>query len=129
MVDDSIVRGNTSRPIVELLRRAGAREVHMRISSPPIQHPCFMGVDMATYDELIAHRLSVSRDPGSMLGADTLGYLSLEGMIQRRQAARTSAFASPAFSGDYPFEQKAGRLCRATKCSACVREWRLMQRP
>jgi amidophosphoribosyltransferase len=106
VVDDSIVRGNTTRPIVELLRRAGAREIHMRISSPPIKHPCFMGVDMATYDELIAHHLSVE-EIRQKIGADTLGYLSLEGMI--RAARRPmSSFCVACFTGNYPFEQKAG---------------------
>ena len=106
VVDDSIVRGNTSRPIVELLRRAGAREIHMRISSPPIQHPCFMGVDMATYSELIAHRMSVA-EIEQEIGADSLGYLSLEGMI--RAVHRPMAqFCVACFSGEYPFEQKAG---------------------
>ncbi len=106
VVDDSIVRGNTSAPTVELLRRAGAGEVHLRISSPPIRHPCFMGVDMATYDELIAHRLSV-QEIEREIGADTLGYLSLEGMIEalRRPLGR---FCTACFSGEYPFEQKAG---------------------
>jgi amidophosphoribosyltransferase len=73
------VRGNTSGPIVRLLRDAGASEVHMRVSSPPIRHPCFMGVDMATYPELIAHRLSVE-EICAHLGADSLAYLSLEGL-------------------------------------------------
>lgn len=106
VVDDSIVRGNTSGPTVELLRHAGAREVHMRISSPPIKHPCFMGVDMATYDELIAHRLTVT-EIESKIGVDSLGYLSMEGMIEasRRPMSR---FCVACFSGDYPFEQKAG---------------------
>lgn len=106
VVDDSIVRGNTSGPTVELLRRAGAAEVHLRISSPPIRHPCFMGVDMATYDELIAHRLSV-KEIEREIGADSLGYLSLEGMIKalRRPLDR---FCTACFSGEYPFEQKAG---------------------
>ena len=106
VVDDSIVRGNTRRPIVGLLRRAGAREVHMRISSPPIKHPCFMGVDMATYSELIAHQLSVP-EICERIGADSLGYLSLEGMIR---ATRHSLgdFCVACFTGDYPFDQKAG---------------------
>ncbi|MBC7236918.1 MAG: amidophosphoribosyltransferase [Chloroflexi bacterium] len=110
VVDDSIVRGNTSGPIVDLLRRAGAREVHMRISSPPIRHPCFMGVDMATYDELIAHRLSVE-EICAHIGADSLGYLSLEGMMRavRRPMSR---FCVACFSGEYPFEQKAGGFVR-----------------
>jgi amidophosphoribosyltransferase len=106
VVDDSIVRGTTSRPIVELLRRAGAREVHMRISSPPIKHPCFMGVDMATYDELIAHRLSVP-EIRERIGADSLGYLSIGRMI-RATGRPLSRFCTACFSGDYPFEQKAG---------------------
>lgn len=106
VVDDSIVRGNTSRPIVDLLRRAGAREVHMRISSSPIMHPCFMGVDMATYDELIAHRLSVA-EIEQQIGADSLGYLSLEGMI-RAVGLPQSQFCVACFSGEYPFEEKAG---------------------
>ncbi|MBN1400930.1 MAG: amidophosphoribosyltransferase [Anaerolineae bacterium] len=106
VVDDSIVRGTTSRPIVELLRRAGASEVHMRISSPPIKHPCFMGVDMATYDELIAHRLSVPAIR-ERIGADSLGYLSIEGMI-RAMGRPLSRFCVACFSGDYPFEQRAG---------------------
>ncbi|MHB9032944.1 MAG: amidophosphoribosyltransferase [Anaerolineae bacterium] len=106
VVDDSIVRGNTSRPIVDLLRQAGAREVHMRISSAPIKHPCFMGVDMATYDELIAHHLSVEQIR-QKIGADTLGYLSIEGMI--KAAARPLGdFCVACFNGDYLFEQKAG---------------------
>ena len=106
VVDDSIVRGNTSRPIAELLRRAGAAEIHMRISSPPIKHPCFMGVDMATYDELIAHRLSVP-EIEQRLGVDSLGYLSLEGLDRACQDLDNRC-CSACFTGDYPFEQKAG---------------------
>ena len=120
VVDDSIVRGNTSRPIVELLRRAGASEVHMRISSPPIKHPCFMGVDMATYDELIAHRLSVA-EIQQQIGADTLGYLSLEGML--RAAGRPlSRFCVACFTGDYPFEQKAGGFTRRIEPNCSCQE-------
>jgi amidophosphoribosyltransferase len=106
VVDDSIVRGNTSAPTVELLRRAGAREIHMRISSPPIKHPCFMGVDMATYGELIAHRMSVE-EIRKHVGAETLGYLSLDGMIQSVKRS-VGDYCTACFSGDYPFEQKAG---------------------
>ena len=116
VVDDSIVRGNTSRPIVDLLRRAGAKEVHLRISSPPIKHPCFMGVDMATYDELIAHRLSVE-EIRERIGADSLGYLSLEGMI-RAVGRPLGRFCAACFNGDYPFEEKAGGFVArdAIKC-------------
>jgi amidophosphoribosyltransferase len=117
IVDDSIVRGNTTGRIVELLRKAGAKEVHVRISSPPIQHPCFMGVDMATYDELIAHHLSVE-EIRRKIGADSLGYLSLEGMI--RAAGRSMGqFCVACFTGDYPAiletdsQQKAGGFANA----------------
>ncbi len=116
VVDDSIVRGNTSRPIVDLLRHAGAREVHMRISSSPIKHPCFMGVDMATYDELIAHHLSVE-EIRQKIGADSLGYLSIEGMINAA-AHPLDHFCVACFSGDYPFEQKAGGFETKTVCMA-----------
>jgi len=117
VVDDSIVRGNTSRPTVELLRRAGAREIHMRISSPPIKHPCFMGVDMATYDELIAHRLSVE-EIRREIGADSLGYLSLEGLI-RAVGRPISEYCTSCFTGEYPFEKKAGGFLRRDELPRC----------
>jgi amidophosphoribosyltransferase len=80
LVDDSIVRGNTAGPLVQLLRDAGATEVHLRVSSPPVRHPCFMGVDMATYSQLIAHRLKID-EIRQRVGADSLAYLSLPGML------------------------------------------------
>ena len=108
LVDDSIVRGNTSRPIVALLRQAGAAEVHMRVASPPIRHPCFMGVDMATYDELIAHRLSVP-EIAEYLGVDSLGYLSLEGLSEViGEASRGLCMAC--FSGQYPLEPDSAEV-------------------
>ena len=106
VVDDSIVRGHTSKPTVRLLREAGAREIHMRISSPPIRHPCFMGVDMATYEELIAHRLSVSGIK-EHIEADSLGYLSLDGLV-RATDLPNHRFCLSCFVGEYPFEKKAG---------------------
>ncbi|MEJ5346383.1 amidophosphoribosyltransferase [Chloroflexus sp.] len=102
LVDDSIVRGNTSGPIVRLLREAGAREVHVRVSSPPIRHPCFLGVDMATYPELIAHRLTIE-GIRQHLGADSLAYLSLEGLI-RSTGRDPSTFCTGCFTGQYPVE-------------------------
>ncbi|GAB4208264.1 MAG: amidophosphoribosyltransferase [Roseiflexaceae bacterium] len=102
LVDDSIVRGNTSGPIVRLLREAGAREVHMRVSSPPIRHPCFLGVDMATYPELIAHRMSVPQIE-DFLGVDSLAYLSLDGLI-RATGVPNAGFCSGCFVGRYPVE-------------------------
>ena len=100
LVDDSIVRGNTSGPIVRLLREAGAAEVHIRVSSPPIRHPCFLGVDMATYPELIAHRMTIE-EICAHLGADSLAYLSLDGLIRStRQPAE--GFCKGCFIGEYP---------------------------
>jgi amidophosphoribosyltransferase len=100
LVDDSIVRGNTSGPIVRLLREAGAAEVHVRVSSPPIQHPCFMGVDMATYPELIAHRMSVP-EIQRYIGADSLAYLSYEGLV-RATGRDPNSFCGACFTGNYP---------------------------
>lgn len=82
LVDDSLVRGNTLAQLVPLLRRGGATEVHVRISSPPLLHPCYMGVDIGSHAELIAHQLGgdVARICAS-IGADSLGYLSLDGML------------------------------------------------
>ncbi len=107
LVDDSIVRGNTSRPLVNLLRSAGAKEVHLRVSSPPVRHPCFMGVDMATYRELIAHRMDIE-GIRAHVGADSLAYLTLPGLmsairegIPEAMRAR-SGHCTACFSGEYP---------------------------
>ncbi len=110
VVDDSIVRGNTSQPILDLVRKAGAREVHMRVSSPPIMHPCFMGVDMATYDELIAHHHSVS-EIETLLGADSLGFMSLEGLM-RAVDRPANQFCLSCFVGEYPFDERMGGFAR-----------------
>ncbi|RMG76773.1 MAG: amidophosphoribosyltransferase [Chloroflexi bacterium] len=104
VVDDSIVRGNTSGPLVALLREGGAKEVHVRVSSPPIRHPCFMGVDMATYKQLIAHRMDISAIC-QHIGADSLDYLSLPGMIKAVMEGLTDqsrGHCTACFSGDYP---------------------------
>ncbi|RLW69453.1 MAG: hypothetical protein B6D68_02015 [spirochete symbiont of Stewartia floridana] len=101
LVDDSIVRGNTSGPIVQLIRHAGATEIHVRVSSPPIRHPCFMGIDMATYSELIAHRLDVDAICRS-IGADTLHYLSFDGMLKSIDTRCKDAHCTACFTGRYP---------------------------
>jgi amidophosphoribosyltransferase len=101
MIDDSIVRGNTTGPLVKLLREAGAREVHVRITCPPITHPCFMGVDMGTFDELIAHRLRVD-EICELVRADSLQYLSLEGMM--RAIGRSEGYCNACFTGVYPLK-------------------------
>ncbi|MDF1513890.1 MAG: amidophosphoribosyltransferase [Anaerolineae bacterium] len=100
LVDDSIVRGTTSGPIVSLLRQAGASEVHMRVASPPIQYPCFMGVDMAKKRNLIAANLSVE-EIAHHIGVDSLGYLSLHG-LQAAVPHRGDAHCQACFTGDYP---------------------------
>jgi amidophosphoribosyltransferase len=100
VVDDSIVRGTTTPSVVKLLRRAGAKEVHMRVCAPPIRYPCFFGVDMATRHELIAAQKSIP-EICRFIGADTLGYLSLEGLIKAVALPR-DIFCLACFTGDYP---------------------------
>ncbi len=100
MVDDSIVRGTTTRGLVALVRAAGAREVHMRVSSAPITGPCYYGIDTPTREELIAANLTIPQIAGH-LGVDSLGYLSLEGMLASVPGGPTG-FCHACFSGEYP---------------------------
>jgi amidophosphoribosyltransferase len=100
VVDDSIVRGTTTRPIVDLLRRAGATEVHVRIHSPAMAHPCYLGVDTARREELIAHRMTVE-EIAEHIGADSLGYLSLPGLFRAVNLAG-DRLCSGCFTGNYP---------------------------
>jgi amidophosphoribosyltransferase len=100
LVDDSIVRGNTSGPLVKMLREAGAREVHVRVACPPIRWPCFMGVDMASQAELIAAHQSVD-EICAHIGADSLAYLSIAGMMKALKA--DSGYCNACFTGEYPF--------------------------
>lgn len=102
VVDDSIVRGTTSQKIVEILKRAGAAEVHMRITSPPISCPCFYGIDTADRDELIASRMSVE-DIRDFLGADSLHYLSMDNLV-RSCGSPKEMFCTACFDGEYPME-------------------------
>lgn len=99
IVDDSLVRGTTSRGLVSMIRDAGAKEIHFRISSPPIQHPCFYGIDMPTKDELLASQLSVD-GIRQHLGVDSIGYLSLEGM--KTAVAEFGPYCDACFTGNYP---------------------------
>ena len=100
VVDDSIVRGTTTPHVVALLRRAGATEIHLRVCAPPIKHPCYLGVDMATRRELIAANKSLA-EIRALTGADTLGYLSVAGLMS---VARTgpAGFCDACFTGNYP---------------------------
>ncbi len=100
VVDDSIVRGTTTPPVVNLLRKAGAREVHMRVCAPPMRYPCYLGVDTARHSELIAARMSVE-EIRRHIGADSLGYLSLEGLLAS-VGQQQSHYCRACFTGAYP---------------------------
>lgn len=99
VVDDSLVRGTTSKSLVRMLRQAGAKEVHFRIASPPVKHPCFYGIDMPTRGELIASSLEVD-EVAKKLGVDSLGYLSRDGMVD--SVSESAPYCTACFSGDYP---------------------------
>jgi amidophosphoribosyltransferase len=112
VVDDSIVRGNTTKKLVALLREAGALEVHMRITSPPVVWPCFYGIDTDTQDQLIASRLTVD-EIAEHIGADSLAYLSLGAMVEATGMPK-DGFCLACFDGEYPIEiperVKSGKL-------------------
>lgn len=115
VVDDSLVRGTTSRGLISLIREAGAREVHFRISSPPVTNPCFYGIDMPTKEELIGARMSVD-EIARHLNVDSLGYLSLEGLHE--VASELGPFCDACFSGDYtaPLVDLGAGLAEASAC-------------
>ncbi len=107
LVDDSIVRGTTSRKIVQMVRQAGAREVHMRVSSPPTANPCFYGIDTPQQAELLAHNATVA-EMAERIGADSLGFVSIDGLYRAMgESGRRNAlpqFCDACFTGDYPTE-------------------------
>ncbi len=107
VVDDSIVRGNTTRQIVGMLRDAGAAEVHMRISAPPIRHTCHYGIDMSTTEEMVAHGRT-EEEIAAELGCDSLAYLSLDGVYEAIRSDR-STHCDACFTGDYPLERTEAR--------------------
>jgi len=100
LVDDSIVRGTTSRKIVEMVRAAGAKEIHMRISSPPTKHSCFYGVDTPNADELMANKMDLE-SMRKAIGADSLAFVSFDGMYRAVGKPRQQ-HCDACFSGDYP---------------------------
>ena len=102
VVDDSIVRGNTTRQIVQMLRDSGAKEVHMRISAPPIKHPCHYGIDMSTREEMIAHGRT-TKEVAEELGCDSLHYLSLAGVYEAIRGTRET-HCDGCFTGEYPLK-------------------------
>jgi len=111
VVDDSIVRGNTTRKIVEMLRDAGAAEVHMRITAPPIKHPCHYGIDMSTTEEMIAYGRT-NEEIAAELGCDSLHYLSLAGVYEAIGQTRDT-HCDACFTGDYPLagaDEAAGKF-------------------
>ena len=108
VIDDSIVRGNTQRAQVRMLREAGALEVHVRISSPPVKWPCFYGIDFATRAELVANGLEIE-GIRRLIGADSLGYVSLDGLISATEQPKTR-LCMACFDGQYPIELPAGNL-------------------
>ena len=111
LVDDSIVRGNTAGPIIKMLRQVGATEVHMRVASPPVRHPCYMGVDMARPEDFVAAQRSVA-EVAAHIGADSLGYLSLEGLSSSVNGPGQTplGLCRACFSGCYPLELVHTRL-------------------
>jgi amidophosphoribosyltransferase len=118
MVDDSIVRGTTSRRIVNMLKEAGATEVHVVISSPPIQNPCFYGIDTSTREELIASDHSVE-EIRELIGADSLTFLSVEGMLEaigRNEPGETRGQCLACFTGRYPTEIYPQAIHAGQKC-------------
>lgn len=107
VVDDSIVRGTTSKKLVRMLRSAGAKEVHYRVSSPPLTSPCFYGIDMPTKEEFVAHNRSIEQIK-AYLEVDSLGYLSLEGLLSC--VPNPENFCTACFTGKYPTEIPACKL-------------------
>ena len=101
LIDDSIVRGTTSRKIVRMMRDAGAREVHMRVSCPPTISPCFYGVDTPSKRQLIAANKSVE-EIRQYIGADSLAYLSLEGLKRACGEGEQTTYCSACYTGEYP---------------------------
>jgi amidophosphoribosyltransferase len=107
LVDDSIVRGTTSKKIVEMVRDAGALEVHFRVASPPTTHSCFYGVDTPNTDDLLAHRMDVE-GMRRFIGADSLAFISMDGLYRAMEKpardARNPGYCDACFSGQYPIE-------------------------
>lgn len=114
LIDDSIVRGTTSRRIVRLLREAGATEVHVRIASPPFKNPCFYGVDTSTYEELLCARMSVP-EACEYIGADSLAYLSPDALLK---AGNRCELCMACFTGNYP-TSLYGTIEEANKKEKC----------
>jgi amidophosphoribosyltransferase len=105
VVDDSVVRGTTSRSLVKMLREAGATEIHLRVASPPVRHPCYYGIDMPTYDELLASERNLD-EIREYIGVDTIGYLSTEAMLRAVRGGGGEGACHACFTGEYPVKWK-----------------------
>ncbi len=110
VVDDSIVRGTTSRFLVHMIRQAGAREVHLRIASPPVISPCFYGMDFPSAEELLANKFGSIEEMRSWLGVDSLAYLSVEGLMEAVRSAHPNGlgYCNACFTADYPVPVEMG---------------------
>jgi len=117
IIDDSIVRGTTLLKLVKLIRESGAKRVHVRISSPPVKHPCFYGMDFPTVEELAAGNRS-EKEIQKMIDVDSLGYLSLEGTLESTSQKKTN-FCTACFSGDYPIQNKDENDKAVSKTPSC----------
>ena len=117
IIDDSIVRGTTLLKLVKLIRESGAKRVHVRISSPPVKHPCFYGMDFPTVEELAAGNRS-EKEIKKMIDVDSLGYLSLEGTLESTAQKKTN-FCTACFSGDYPIQNKDKNDKAVSKTPSC----------
>lgn len=109
LIDDSIVRGTTTMKIVQMLKNAGAKEVHMRISSPPVRFPCFFGIDIASRENLIAANHS-TEEIREIIGADSIGFLSVENLLKTPVGAPRDSFCAACFTGDYPMKVPEGLI-------------------
>ncbi len=118
IIDDSIVRGTTLLKLVKLIRESGAKKVHVRISSPPVKHPCFYGMDFPTVEELAAGNRS-ENEIQKMIDADSLGYLSLDGTLEST-SQKKSNFCTACFSGNYPIKNKGENDKKVSKEPSCT---------
>ncbi len=118
IIDDSIVRGTTLLKLVKLIKESGAKKVHVRISSPPVKHPCFYGMDFPTVEELAAGNQS-ENEIQKMIDADSLGYLSLDGTLEST-SQKKSNFCTACFSGNYPIKNKGENDKKVSKEPSCT---------
>ena len=118
IIDDSIVRGTTLMKLAKLIRESGAKKVHVRISSPPVKHPCFYGMDFPTVEELAAGNRN-EEEIREMIDVDSLEYLSLEGMLDSTSQKKTK-FCTACFSGKYPIQMKGENDKEVSQVSSCT---------